>query len=347
MTSSHSEVLVRKTPPFVVPLSVIRLPLALKLAAKAQASTSSTGALLQDKFSKAVFRLLHRKLNLPARGIMELNTPDGPKRLPFDARNTHYQGVFLTGLELGYEASTLALLDILTADNGVFYDVGGNFGYFSLCLAARPGYGGHIHTFEPHPMSFAELQAHINASGLKARITPHAIALSNENGTGRLRIDALHSALAKLMDGAAGVDVPLKQLDSLDLPPPSVIKIDVEDHEVAVLEGGQRLLKETRPAILFESLRGAPLGATFKPFDFLEGLDFRFYVPAWHLEDQENSFCVSEPSALNLQNRMPHFALLPFDRHNRFLLGDNLNILAWPREKEDALRQLVSGRSEE
>ncbi len=347
MTSSRSEILVSKTPPFMVPLRLTRLPLALKLAAKAQAIRSSTRALMQDKFSKALFRLLHRRLNRPARGIMELATPDGPKRLPFDARNTHYQGVFLTGLKLGYEAATLALLDILTGDNGVFYDVGGNFGYFSLCLAVRPGYGGHIHTFEPHPMSFAALQDHINASGLGDRITPHAIALSNQSGTGRLRIDALHSALAKLTDGADGVDVPLKQLDSLDLPPPSVIKIDVEDHEVAVLEGGHRLLTETRPAILFESLRGAPLGATFKPFDFLEGLDFQFYVPAWHLEDQGNSYYVSEPSVLNLQNRMPYLALLPFDRHNRFLLGDNLNILAWPREKKDALRQLMAGRSEE
>ena len=143
-------------------------------------------------------------------------------------------------------------------------------------------------------------------------------------------------------NGADGIEVPLKQLDSLDLPPPSVIKIDVEDHEVAVLKGGQRLLTENRPAILFESLRGAPLGATFKPFDFLEGLDFQFYVPAWHLGDQEDGFFVSEPSALNLQNRMPQLALLPFERHNRFLLGDNLNILAWPREKEDTLWQLMT-----
>ena len=342
MTSSRYKIFVKKTPPFVAPLRVTQLPLALKIAAKAQASRSSTRALLQDKLSKVLFRVLHGKLNLPARGMMELETHEGPKRLSFDARNTHYQGVFLTGLKLGYEAATLALLDILTGDDGVFYDVGGNFGYFSLCLSARPGYRGNIHTFEPHPMSFAGLQAHINASGLGDRITPHAVALSNHNGTGRLRIDKLHSALAKLIDGADGVKVPLKQLDSLDLPPPSVIKIDVEDHEVAVLRGGQRLLTENRPAILFESLRGAPLGATFKPFDFLEGLDFQFYVPAWYLEDQEDCFYVSEPSVLNLQNRMPQLALLPFERHNRFLLGDNLNILAWPREKEDTLWQLMT-----
>ena len=198
MPPSRYKIFVKKTPPFVAPLRVTQLPLALKIAAKAQASRSSTRALLEDKLSKAMFRVLHGKLNLPARGMMELETHEGPKHLPFDARNTHYQGVFLTGLKLGYEAATLALLDILTGDNGVFYDVGGNFGYFSLCLSA------------------------------------------------------------------------------------------------------------------------------------------------WYLEDQEDGFFVSEPSALNLQNRMPQLALLPFERHNRFLLGDNLNILAWPREKEDTLWHLMT-----
>ena len=161
-------------------------------------------------------------------------------------------------------------------------------------------------------MSFAGLQAHINSSGLGDRITPHAVALSNHNGTGRLRIDKLHSALAKLIDGADGIEVPLKQLDSLDLPPPSVIKIDVEDHEVAVLRGGQRLLTENRPAILFESLRGAPLGATFKPFDFLEGLDFSSMCRLGIWRIKKIAF-YKRTSVLNLQNRMPQLALLPFD----------------------------------
>jgi len=330
--------LISKTPPFVAPLKATHLPLALRLTAKAQASRSSTRAFLLDKLSKALFRQLHRQLNLPARGTMELVTPDGPKPLAFDARNTHYQGVFLTGLEMGYEAASLALLDVLIGDGGVFYDVGGNFGYFSLCLAARPTFDGHIHTFEPHPGSFGDLKAHIAAAGLGKSITPHEIALSDQDGSGRLRIDSLHSALAKLAGEAGGVEVPLRKLDSLDLAKPDVLKIDVEDHELAVLQGGENLLSDHRPAVLFESLRGAPLGATFKPFDYLEKLSYCFFVPAWHLEDYEGGFFVSEPSALNLQGRTPNLALLPFERHNRFLLDDNLNILAWPTEKLDQLR---------
>ncbi len=337
--------LIRKTPPFVSPLTSAHLPLALRLAARAQASRSSTKAFLLDKLSKTAFRFLHRQLNLPASGTMDLATPDGPKRLPFDARNTHYQGIFLTGFELGYEAASLALLDVLLGNDGTFYDVGGNFGYFSLSLAARPGSKGHIHTFEPHPTSFAELKQHIAASGLGGHITPHDIALSDQDGTGRLRIDSLHSALTKLVDGAGGVDVPLQKLDSLDLPKPDVLKIDVEDHELAVLKGGKRLLTDHRSAVLFESLRGAPLGATFQPFDYLEGLGYGFHVPAWHLEDHEGGFFVSEPSALNLQGRTPSLALLTFERHNRFLLDDNLNILAWPKEKAAELRELFEEHS--
>ena len=56
----------REASPFLVPLNVTRAPLAFKLTTKAKLSNSHTHALLQDKFSKSLIRLLHHKIKRTA-----------------------------------------------------------------------------------------------------------------------------------------------------------------------------------------------------------------------------------------------------------------------------------------
>lgn len=47
--------------------------------------------------------------------------------------------------------------------------------------------------------------------------------------------------------------LPVRALDELSaLPPPDLIKMDVEDHELAVVRGGAGLFAGHRPAVLFE-----------------------------------------------------------------------------------------------
>ena len=61
---------------------------------------------------------------------------------------------------------------------------------------------------------------------------------------------------------------------------PSVVKIDVEGAELAVLEGGRSLLSEVRPIVIFEhfsdaaALYGASLGA---PWDLLDDLGYEIF----------------------------------------------------------------------
>ncbi|MDP7640270.1 MAG: hypothetical protein QGG73_11240 [Candidatus Hydrogenedentes bacterium] len=84
----------------------------------------------------------------------------------------------------GYEASSLALLDILVGRDGCFFDVGSNFGCFSLSIAARPGFTGRVHAFEPYAPSFADLSNMIERSALTALISAHRLALSDYDGNG-------------------------------------------------------------------------------------------------------------------------------------------------------------------
>jgi hypothetical protein len=65
------------------------------------------------------------------------------------------------------------------------------------------------------------------------------------------------------------------------IPPPDVLKIDVEGYEYPVLAGAQRVLSEHQPAVIFEISPGT-LGYGFRPgmlVDLLTGAgDYRFYT---------------------------------------------------------------------
>ena len=62
------------------------------------------------------------------------------------------------------------------------------------------------------------------------------MGLSNYDGASGLIRDKTHSALAKLRGNGADESITVAQLDTMDLTPPHVIKIDVEGHESEVLD---------------------------------------------------------------------------------------------------------------
>lgn len=60
----------------------------------------------------------------------------------------------------------------------------------------------------------------------------------------------------------------------------SIVKVDVEGHELGVLKGGEQLLSRMRPILLFE--HGSPDGGSFPDtqeiFEFLDLLDYRCFA---------------------------------------------------------------------
>jgi FkbM family methyltransferase len=133
-------------------------------------------------------------------------------------------------------------------------DVGANNGVYAWWLSRL---SAHCYAFEPNPI----FQSDIQASG--RNITPSCVALSNITGTARLfipsdaRTGAEMTGLATLRDGQHGegreVEVVLAPLDSFSLPPIGFIKIDVEGHEMEVLEGALATIKRDRPLLLIEA----------------------------------------------------------------------------------------------
>jgi FkbM family methyltransferase len=154
----------------------------------------------------------------------------------------------------------LALRDVLgvlgPGDTGV--DIGANIGLYSLAAAAR---GAVVHAFEPVPATVRRLRRSLELNPpLAERVHVHARGLSDRSGTLTLFTQSLRSysghASAHLSDGdqVDSIDVPIGTLDAA-LPgvqaPVRLVKIDVEGHESAVLDGGREFLARTRPDYLF------------------------------------------------------------------------------------------------
>jgi FkbM family methyltransferase len=129
----------------------------------------------------------------------------------------------------------------------VFWDVGAHAGFLALIAGRLVGQTGEVHCFEPVPKIVDLLQRNFDANGYQGHI--HQLALAERDGTGHMKIGRRIGA--KLSDD--GVAVRLCRADSLDLPAPTVVKIDVEGAESRVLAGMTRILTEHKPVIIVET----------------------------------------------------------------------------------------------
>ena len=144
--------------------------------------------------------------------------------------------------------------------NGVLWDIGANIGLISAYFAA-PAFELHaIHAFEPNPDIYARLQQLFKNLPV---VHGHNMALSSETASKQLYVPYGGSCLGSLekdVSGGttrsftvachAGDDL----LERLDIPAPTLVKIDVEGHEMEVLAGLRTLTEKHRPVIFLENI---------------------------------------------------------------------------------------------
>ncbi len=140
-----------------------------------------------------------------------------------------------------------------------FWDVGANSGLLSaLVFASDPTVN--IISIEPNPSLAARLRL---LFANHSRVLVLERGLSSINGEASLFIPDGASSVGTLeaREGVAGktAKVLLSRGDSLldefpGVPPPALIKIDVEGHESAVFQGLSGIIYDHRPIIVFEHL---------------------------------------------------------------------------------------------
>jgi FkbM family methyltransferase len=178
------------------------------------------------------------------------------------------------------ETLVMQRVSMMLGDGVTFVDVGANIGIFSAVIAdARQLFRDfHVMAFEADPVTFARLAVNAERFGFDAI----NIALAAEAGELDFATGAV-SGIATRRDRAGhahiagrGFTVAARRLDSFDLPGKLVIKIDVEQMELEVLEGARGLFDEGRVAAVyldeFDNKQAV--------LDFLSGYGFDLMAPA-------------------------------------------------------------------
>jgi FkbM family methyltransferase len=178
----------------------------------------------------------------------------------------------------------MKLLDPLCDRTRIGIDVGAKVGMYTYRIRAR---SAEVIAFEPIPMFNRMLKAVFE--GKRGRIEPYAV--SNQRGRATLRMPYDSSGtrqfgrstidpanpLEKAVARTDEIEVETRTIDEYELANVGFIKIDVEGHEVAVLEGAERTIAANKPNMLIECNDDHQPQATKKLAAWLAAHDYEGY----------------------------------------------------------------------
>ncbi|MDX6675976.1 MAG: hypothetical protein QOE31_28 [Solirubrobacteraceae bacterium] len=152
----------------------------------------------------------------------------------------------------------------------VVYDLGCNVGFFTVIAARAVGPGGRVIAFDALPANVAATRANAALNGLE-NVELHAQAVGSYDGPGSFAAGS-RSVWGRLDPAAGDVEVDVVALDGPiaagELPPPDVIKLDVEGGEADALAGLEHTLREHRPLVFVETHETeAPVRAALQGYD--------------------------------------------------------------------------------
>lgn len=163
-------------------------------------------------------------------------------------------------------------------------DIGANRGIYSYWMCDLVGPQGNVIAFEPQPELVEKLKALRNSFRLD-RLELAPVGLSSHDTELTLRRPRDHWAGASFeshVETAPDLDSIQVQVKTLDgyfarhqACPISFIKCDVEGHEHQVFRGGERILQEDRPELLFECHDATDPNCAV--FSYLESIGYEGY----------------------------------------------------------------------
>lgn len=201
-------------------------------------------------FKLRIWTLLRRCTGYPRLTVPFAN--DG--WISVDERDWLQYEIFARG---EYENEVWRELYAYSSGDDVVWDVGGHIGSFAIPAMTSAGIR-HVHVFEPNPVSAGILRANLALN--RGNATVHELALSHYHQALNLyhgpESNRGQSSLAAKV-GHESFTVECRSADeivSLGVERPTLMKIDVEDWELHVVQGAKEMLARHPPkAIVFES----------------------------------------------------------------------------------------------
>ena len=228
----------------------------------------------------------------------------------------------------------LRLVSLLCDQSKTSVDVGAAAGIFSVHMlkASR-----NVIAFEPRPSQAEELQAMFASVGAPARV--EAVALSNQVGTSKMRmlvkdlgrstIEAENPLEDEDGSARAQIKVKVRRLDDYGLDDVGFIKIDVEGHEVAALQGARATIERNQPILLIEAEERHRKNAVADVTAFLQDLGYYgFFLLAGRLHPMAEFSIAKHQDSHNIGSwksswerrgiYINNFLFVPGERVNRF-----------------------------
>jgi FkbM family methyltransferase len=163
-----------------------------------------------------------------------------------------------------FEPETLAYFATKVRPASTVLDIGCYSGLFAILatkLRAR------VIAFEPFPNNFKRIAE--NAILNRVAFDLRDAAVSDKDGHADLMYNArleftAGASLTRALTPSGKMKVKTVRIDSLSLEDVSVMKIDVERHEPAVLRGARETIEHHRPSLIVEALNDSAKQAVLK-----------------------------------------------------------------------------------
>lgn len=204
------------------------------------------------KFLRKTAASILKRYHILAHGGYSVGTAYGGRFL-FDWRHSLDKKVAVELYEYEQIRYFRSMLDALAPD--IFLDIGAHAALYSIISKSRrPSIV--VHAFEPDRTNLCQLYANLFVNNFQTSITVHEHGISDTNGTTSFNnSDATSSRGTRRIANDGNTKIEIRRLDdSLDLRNNTImIKIDVEGHELQVIEGARTLLGNNNCFLQIES----------------------------------------------------------------------------------------------
>ncbi len=158
------------------------------------------------------------------------------------------------------------ILERVLAPGMTIFDIGANIGYYVLMELGLVGPTGRILAIEPSPNNLSLLRRNLALNQASERVTVIEGAVSDHRGRAKIHLSrqsnlntfhAVGTAVAHLTGESVEVETFTVPALAAEYGAPDLIRMDVEGHEVEVIEGllGALEADEMAPMIVFETHR--------------------------------------------------------------------------------------------
>lgn len=191
--------------------------------------------------------------------------------------------VFWHGLDRGWDAVSLKVWCELARDAETIFDIGAHIGLYAL-VARKMNPAADIYAFEPGESSYKILKQNIQLNNMHIHSINMALGAHKENAVLHdLSTPTAAASLSKVEAVARdkkyrSYEVKVTTIEDFivenNLPVPQLLSIDVEHHELQVLQGMGQLIRENKPDFIIEVLNNK----AGEVIEVLFGdLDYHFY----------------------------------------------------------------------